>query len=106
MSETHNMDLIRTFTSGAECWQCPECGYMFFIQWQPYKKIMLEPGDESAYHVGCKGGLSMSPPITEQDPPKHYNQRCSFDRVEYDPARLEVFEEFLRGLEGKDTTPR
>jgi hypothetical protein len=56
----HTMQHTRTFTSGAEEWQCPTCGRSFVVQWPPnYKRIILEPGDEMAAHAGGKGGIQM-----------------------------------------------
>lgn len=49
----HEMELERTHPSGAQEWYCPTCGRRFLMQWPPnYKKIVLEPGDEQAYHSG------------------------------------------------------
>jgi hypothetical protein len=58
--ERHHMKLVNTHSSGAEEWFCPSCGYRFMIQWPPeYKKIVLEPGDQNAFHSGGKGGIQM-----------------------------------------------
>lgn len=59
-SQPHEMQLVRTHTSGAEEWYCPTCGRRFLMHWPPtYKKIVLEVGDEYAAHVGGKGGARM-----------------------------------------------
>jgi len=62
MNETHEMQLL--FTEGDnEMWYCPTCGRKFIMTWPPhYKKIILEPGDETAIHTGGKGGLTMGAP--------------------------------------------
>ena len=61
-SQQHEMRLETTHPSGAEEWYCPVCGRRFLIQWPPaYKKIVLEPGDEYAYHLGGKGGVRLEP---------------------------------------------
>lgn len=57
--QRHEMVLEKTYTSGAEDWYCPTCGRRMAITWQPWKKIILEPGDIYAAHSGSKGGLRM-----------------------------------------------
>lgn len=60
-TEQHQMVLHATHASGSEEWHCPRCGRRILMQWPPnYKRIVLEPGDEHAYHSGGKGGLSHS----------------------------------------------
>lgn len=61
MDQRHEMVLERTHPSGAEDWHCPTCGRRMSITWQPWKKIVLEPGDIYAAHSGSKGGLRMGP---------------------------------------------
>ena len=57
---THTMELVQTYASGAEEWQCPTCGRRMIMQWPPkYKKIVLEPGDELVSHAGGTGGLQL-----------------------------------------------
>jgi hypothetical protein len=54
--EYHEMHLEITYPSGAEEWLCPMCNRRFLMQWPPaYRKIVLEPGDEYAFHSGSKG---------------------------------------------------
>ncbi len=56
--ERHEMRLEATHPTGAEEWYCPTCGRRFLMQWPPeYKRIILQPGDESAMHSGGKGGI-------------------------------------------------
>src|SRR5262245_57586310 len=55
----HEMVLETTHPSGAEEWSCPICGRRMTITWQPWKKIILEPGDVYATHDGSKGNLKM-----------------------------------------------
>ena len=44
--------------SGAEEWACPTCGRRMLLRWPPdYEKLVLEHGDDTAVHVGGKGGL-------------------------------------------------
>jgi hypothetical protein len=55
----HIMQLETRHASGAEEWSCPTCGRRFLLEWPPkYKKTILEPGDEAAFHSGSKGSLS------------------------------------------------
>lgn len=57
MTEKHEMVLQTTYSSGAEEWHCPACGRRMTVTWQPWKRIILEPGDIYAAHSGSKGGL-------------------------------------------------
>ena len=69
--QRHIMQLETTHESGAEEWFCPTCGRRFLMQWPPdYKKVVLEPGDESAIHTGGKGGLRMGAFEVNSDPEK------------------------------------
>jgi hypothetical protein len=57
---THTMTLVGQAQSGAEEWVCPRCGRRMLLRWPPdYQKLVLEEGDESAVHVGGKGGLQV-----------------------------------------------
>ena len=58
--ERHEMLHAATHPSGAEEWHCPKCGRRFLMHWPPeYSKVVLEVGDETASHVGGKGGLQI-----------------------------------------------
>jgi len=57
MTEQHKMILQTIYPSGAEEWHCPTCGRRMTITWQPWKRIILEPGNIYAAHNGSKGGL-------------------------------------------------
>ncbi len=67
MAEKHEMVLSGRLQAGAEEWACPRCGRRMLLRWPPrYEKIVLEPGDLTAIHVGGKGavragGLTASP---------------------------------------------
>ena len=65
--QRHEMVLEKTHLSGAEEWYCPTCGRRMTITWQPWKKIILEPGDIYAAHSGSKGGLGVGPLQITQD---------------------------------------
>jgi hypothetical protein len=56
--QRHEMILEGTQPSGADEWSCPTCGRRLVMRPPPnYQKVVLEPGDESAVHVGGKGGV-------------------------------------------------
>ena len=58
MPARHEMILTGSAESGAEEWVCPDCGRRMLLRWPPnYEKLVLEHGDETAIHVGGKGGL-------------------------------------------------
>lgn len=58
MPARHEMVLNGRAESGAEEWVCPTCGRRMMLRWPPnYEKLVLEYGDESAVHVGGKGGV-------------------------------------------------
>jgi hypothetical protein len=59
--QRHEMVLETTHPSGVEEWSCPTCGRRMTITWQPWKKIILEPGDIHAAHGGSKGILKIGP---------------------------------------------
>ncbi len=77
MSVTHEMVLTGHTESGAEEWHCPLCGRRTILRWPPhYERVVLVPGDETATHVGGKGGLrmggvepvaSLPPPVADDD---------------------------------------
>jgi hypothetical protein len=62
-SNRHEMQLQRTFPSGAEEWHCPECNRSVIMHHQPdrgrLKIIVLTPGDELACHHGATGGITL-----------------------------------------------
>lgn len=58
VAEKHEMVLSGLVASGAEEWACPRCGRRLLLRWPPrYEKVVLEPGDLAAIHVGGKGGV-------------------------------------------------
>jgi hypothetical protein len=65
--EFHEMVLDKVLPMGAEEWYCPTCGRRFLMQWPPtYSKVILNAGDETAIHSGCKGSLTLSGPKVAQ----------------------------------------
>jgi hypothetical protein len=61
--ERHEMSHVKTYESGVDEWYCSICGRRFLLEWPPeYKKIILQPGNESAIHSGGKGGLKIGVP--------------------------------------------
>jgi len=58
MRPRHEMILVETRESGVEEWLCPSCRRRLLMRWPPnYEKLVLDSGDESATHVGGKGGV-------------------------------------------------
>lgn len=80
----HQMTLERVYPSGAEEWACPICGRRFITTWKPYRRIVLEPGDESASHTGSKGGLKIGEVSVGEEP------------------NLTAFEDWLDGVDLSD----
>lgn len=68
----HEMILTGSTESGAEEWTCPSCSRRMLLRWPPdFDKFVLEHGDESAIHVGAKGGIRVGQaaiaPVPEAD---------------------------------------
>jgi DNA-directed RNA polymerase subunit RPC12/RpoP len=61
MAATTQHTMMRTGStpSGAEEWWCPHCGRRLLVQWRPFEKVVLDPGDERVQHVGAKGGMTV-----------------------------------------------
>lgn len=58
MSTPHQMTRTRTLAQGVEEWSCAECSRRLLLRRPPqFEKVVLEPGDEWAAHVGATGGL-------------------------------------------------
>jgi hypothetical protein len=63
------MILTGTAESGAEEWVCPDCGRRMLLRWPPdYEKLVLEHGDDTAIHVGGKGGLRVGQAVVTPAP--------------------------------------
>jgi hypothetical protein len=58
VAETHEMILSGRAEADAEEWACARCGRRLLLRWPPHQeKLVLEPGDVTAVHVGGKGGV-------------------------------------------------
>jgi hypothetical protein len=58
--QQHHMVLAGRTESGAEEWNCPECGRRMLLRWPPnFESLVLDVGDASAQHTGAKGGVLM-----------------------------------------------
>ncbi|MBE2222977.1 MAG: hypothetical protein IAF02_15640 [Anaerolineae bacterium] len=57
--QKHQMNLVQTHSSGVEEWRCPQCDHRFVMQWDPYKKLILEEGDSYSLHSARKGDLQI-----------------------------------------------
>ncbi|QKG19304.1 hypothetical protein [Actinomadura verrucosospora] len=69
MRATHTMRMIRAEASGTEEWACPICGRRMLLQWPPhYSKQILDPGDESATHIGSSTDLPGEEPAPGTPP--------------------------------------
>jgi len=80
----HEMQFKTNYSSGVELWHCPTCGRQLLLSYPPqYKKLILEPGDESAIHSGGKGGLTMGPLQVDdtEEPMLPDNIRFSLERI-------------------------
>jgi hypothetical protein len=63
------MILTDSAESGAEEWVCPDCGRRMLLRWPPdYEKLVLEHGDDTAIHVGEKGGLRIGQAVVTPAP--------------------------------------
>lgn len=101
MSEqiTHTMVLRGTHVSGAEEWYCPQCGRRFIMQWPPnYKRVILEAGDEYAYHTASKGGLQFGRVALTP----HGNRTDENDASDQTEDGLEVWSEWADQLDFGD----
>jgi hypothetical protein len=77
--------------SGAEEWVCPTCGRRMLMRWPPhYEKLVLEHGDESATHVGGKGGLRVGQvaiaPTTAGEVPEAEQRWLRDNGIDWDDA--------------------
>ena len=70
--QEHGMELVRVDDSnGGEHWICFSCGRQILLWWPPrYKRTILVPGDENAYHSACKGGIAAGPMTVKEHPPE------------------------------------
>ncbi len=64
----HEMLHTGTDSSGFETWECVYCPRKILLHWPPeYSRLVIEPGDENASHVGSQGGLTMNATVTPRD---------------------------------------
>ena len=67
--ETHEMVLNGRAEAGTEEWVCQDCGRRVLMRWPPdFERLILEHGDDSAVHVGAKGGVRMTGVEVNQSP--------------------------------------
>jgi hypothetical protein len=85
------MTRIRTLGDGVEEWSCTRCSRRLLFRRPPeFEKIVLEPGDERAAHVGAAGGLQVtvvetSPPATDELPAQERDW-LSGHGIDWDPG--------------------
>ena len=70
MSECHTMKKLYSYTTGAQEWVCDDCGRHFLMQPEPFKRIVLTPGDEAIAHTG--GMMSQAPTTAPAKPLSGY----------------------------------
>ena len=63
----HEMVQVEAYSTGAEEWQCLDCERRFVMQCTPYKKVVLESGDEEAIHSGNKNGINVQSNISPEN---------------------------------------
>lgn len=62
MNVWHSMTLVPNDLTDGEHWLCIECGRQLLLWYPPnYKRKVLVPGDETACHTACKGGIAIGP---------------------------------------------
>lgn len=58
MAALHEMTRTSTPDRGVEVWSCTQCARRLLLRRLPeFEKMVLEPGDEAAAHVGGTGAL-------------------------------------------------
>jgi hypothetical protein len=58
--QQHEMILSGSAAGGGEEWVCATCTRRIALRWPPsFRILVLDQGDETAIHVGGKGGVSM-----------------------------------------------
>lgn len=58
--ERHEMHRVQKFNTGAEEWECHECGRRFIILLEPnFQKVILKKGNENVIHYGGSAELSL-----------------------------------------------
>jgi len=98
----HEMVLVSTYPTGAEEWRCPECQRSFVLQWLPYRKVVLEAGDNFAVHAANHGNIQILPPETHtQTTPEAEEEETPETLVdsEMSDELREALEEFLGTLD-------
>jgi len=65
-NKTHIMELVQTYSTGAQEWHCPICDYRFVVCWEPLTRIRLANGDDKVQHCGGAGGLVIRDSEVEQ----------------------------------------
>lgn len=61
---THQMTLISR-EGDFDTFYCPTCGRKFKLRWQPYKRIILVPGDDTVNHAAAIGGMAISASVED-----------------------------------------
>jgi hypothetical protein len=85
------MTRVAALEDGVEEWSCTRCSRRLLFRRPPnFEKVVLEPGDEGAAHVGATGGLQVT--VVEPDSPAS-GELAATDRdwlaghgIEWDPG--------------------
>lgn len=93
--QQHHMNLVETHPSGIEEWHCDQCERRMVMQWTPYKKLVLEEGDNYALHSAQKGHVQM------QDATVHTQTKFEDTPILSEDLR-DALDDFLRDLDFGD----
>jgi hypothetical protein len=76
MSDNHKTHLSQTYPSGAQEWECLECGRLVIWQGLPLKikNIVLIEGNPNVYHSGEVEGINFDLDITSPKDQEVLNQ--------------------------------
>ncbi len=93
--ERHEMRRRQRFNTGAEEWECPECGRRFILILDPaFQKVVLEPGNENAIHCGGTGELAIT-----ASPTNISTVRQSPEEISPDDATLEPWKRWVDSVD-------
>lgn len=104
MTECHETQLAQVHPTGVEEWYCPTCGRRVIIQWNPFKWVVLETGNDDVAHSGGTGGMWIRSDVSQEqmaELPTHYNHRCALipKQTQEIPDDDDKLNELLRGVD-------
>lgn len=93
MHEKHEMILEKTYSSGAEEWNCPTCGRRMLINWNPkFKRTVLEAGNPEATHSGFKSDMRREEGMASAINKNSFSEETG---TPIDKARLALWERWV-----------